>query len=166
MTTPKIITLTQPWASLVALGAKKYETRSWKTEYRGPLLIHAATSLKPVGGLTGLYDICTESPFFEALFGGDSLFSKPEDLPRGVIVASCLLEECIQSPGWMPPGCPTPEEDFGDWTEGRWAWELRRVRSTFPIRYRGAQGIRDVDPGRADSRHAEVLADLLGRLGG
>src|SRR5690348_17556570 len=38
----KALTLTQPWASLVAIGAKRIETRSWSTSYRGPLAIHAA----------------------------------------------------------------------------------------------------------------------------
>lgn len=38
----KAITLWQPWASLLACGAKHYETRSWPTNYRGPIAIHAA----------------------------------------------------------------------------------------------------------------------------
>lgn len=38
----RAITLMQPWASLIALGAKRYETRSWKTHYRGPLAIHSS----------------------------------------------------------------------------------------------------------------------------
>lgn len=37
----KIITLKQPWATLVAEGIKNYEFRSWKTKYRGDILIHA-----------------------------------------------------------------------------------------------------------------------------
>ena len=37
----KVITLKQPWATLVAEGIKKYEFRSWKTNHRGKLLIHA-----------------------------------------------------------------------------------------------------------------------------
>lgn len=37
----KAISLWQPWASLVAVGAKKIETRSWATKYRGSLAIHA-----------------------------------------------------------------------------------------------------------------------------
>lgn len=36
------LTLTQPWATLVALGEKHYETRSWDTGYRGLVAIHAA----------------------------------------------------------------------------------------------------------------------------
>lgn len=41
----KIITLKQPWASLVAYGIKKYEFRTWKTNYRGKLLIHAGAGI-------------------------------------------------------------------------------------------------------------------------
>ena len=37
----KVITLKQPWATLVAEGLKKYEFRSWKFNYRGEILIHA-----------------------------------------------------------------------------------------------------------------------------
>jgi len=40
--TMKALTLWQPWASLVATGAKRIETRSCVTKYRGPLAIHAA----------------------------------------------------------------------------------------------------------------------------
>lgn len=38
----KLISLWEPWASLMAIGAKKIETRSWATSYRGWLAIHAA----------------------------------------------------------------------------------------------------------------------------
>ena len=41
----KVITLKQPWASLIAHGYKKYEFRSWKTNYRGPVLIHAGKGI-------------------------------------------------------------------------------------------------------------------------
>ncbi len=41
----KVITLKQPWASLVAYGIKKYEFRTWKTNYRGKLLIHAGAGI-------------------------------------------------------------------------------------------------------------------------
>lgn len=38
----RALTLHQPWASLIAIGEKTIETRSWSTQYRGPLAIHAA----------------------------------------------------------------------------------------------------------------------------
>lgn len=49
MTDVRALTLWQPWASLVAVGAKTIETRGWSTDYRGPLLIHAAKRKPDVG---------------------------------------------------------------------------------------------------------------------
>lgn len=37
----KVITIKQPYASLIAAGLKEYEFRTWKTKYRGKILIHA-----------------------------------------------------------------------------------------------------------------------------
>ena len=41
----KVITLKQPWASLVAYGYKKYEFRSWKLKFRGDIIIHAGLGI-------------------------------------------------------------------------------------------------------------------------
>ena len=40
----KTLTIKEPWASLIVQGFKKYEFRSWKTNYRGKILIHAGLS--------------------------------------------------------------------------------------------------------------------------
>jgi hypothetical protein len=48
----KALSVRQPWASLIACGRKTVEIRSWRTAYRGPLLICAAKKprgLGPVG---------------------------------------------------------------------------------------------------------------------
>ena len=42
----KALTLKNPWASLVINGYKEYEFRTWKTNYRGKILIHAGLSLE------------------------------------------------------------------------------------------------------------------------
>lgn len=47
----KALTLHQPWASLIALGVKTIETRSWSTKYRGPLAIHAGKRGLRLGGV-------------------------------------------------------------------------------------------------------------------
>ena len=41
----KVITLKQPWATLVAEGIKEYEFRTWKYNYRGEILIHAGAGV-------------------------------------------------------------------------------------------------------------------------
>lgn len=41
----KVLTIKQPWATLISTGIKQYEIRSWKTNYRGPMLIHAGVGI-------------------------------------------------------------------------------------------------------------------------
>ena len=42
----KVLTIKQPWAALIVNNYKKYEFRSWKTNYRGKILIHAGLTLE------------------------------------------------------------------------------------------------------------------------
>ena len=42
----KVITIRQPWAGLIINEYKEYEFRSWKTNYRGKILIHAGLSIE------------------------------------------------------------------------------------------------------------------------
>lgn len=44
----KALTIKQPYASLIVNGYKEYEFRTWKTNYRGKLLIHAGLTLEPL----------------------------------------------------------------------------------------------------------------------
>ena len=46
----KALTVMQPWAQLLILGATRYDIRCWKTKHRGPLLIHAARRLTDKAG--------------------------------------------------------------------------------------------------------------------
>ena len=41
----KGLTIKEPWATLIIEGYKKYEFRSWKTKYRGEILIHAGAGI-------------------------------------------------------------------------------------------------------------------------
>ena len=38
----KVLSIKQPWASLIASGIKDIENRTWKTKFRGRILIHAS----------------------------------------------------------------------------------------------------------------------------
>ncbi len=41
----KVLTIKQPWATLIMQGDKRFEFRSWQTKYRGELLIHAGKGI-------------------------------------------------------------------------------------------------------------------------
>jgi hypothetical protein len=68
-----VLTLTQPYATLVALGAKTFVTRDWGTRYRGTLLIHAGKGLGPVRGKAGLVELCLSELSHGVLLGADLL---------------------------------------------------------------------------------------------
>jgi activating signal cointegrator 1 len=78
----KALSFTQPWATLVAIGAKKIETRSWDTRYRGPLAIHSSPRWQ-----SGL-DIWSEHPFHTVLLR--NVFEK-WNLPLGTVLVICLI---------------------------------------------------------------------------
>lgn len=148
----KAITLTQPWATLVAIGAKQIETRGWRTSYRGRLAIHAGKGLGPVGGGLGLMEQCRREPFRKTLLAAGILGTPA--LPRGAIVATCDLVDCREivenqtqvdnywrafegMRAMLPP--EEPERSFGDYSAGRYAWILTNVRALpTPIPYKGA----------------------------
>ncbi len=46
MITMKILSIRQPWASLIVNGYKEYEFRSWNTKFRGEFLIHASLTIE------------------------------------------------------------------------------------------------------------------------
>ena len=122
----KALTLCQPYATLVALGYKTFETRGYDTRYRGPLLIHAGRTLTYVGGKRGLRETCEREPFRRVLT--DAGLADPNDLPLGVVVAVVDLVETFESSGSPPQGAPETEVAFGDFAAGRYLWELHRVR--------------------------------------
>lgn len=122
----KALSLWQPWASLIAIGAKSIETRSWETLYRGPLAIHAA---KKDGILLGDGFLNARQAFRDL-----GLQDSPQ-LPHGAIVATCELVDCLLiTPTGLERGSvriPFPsfaEQSFGNYTPGRFAWLLANVQ--------------------------------------
>lgn len=161
----KALTLTQPWATLVAIGAKRYETRSWSTPYRGPLAIHAGKGLGPVGGQRGLRALCGREPFREVLT--EAGYADPRDLARGVIVATCELVGCfaveiVADVAASFTDIPDPaehEEAFGDYSAGRSALALANVQGCLTGPVRGALGLWR-PPCLSTNPHAEAFCEL------
>jgi activating signal cointegrator 1 len=131
----KAITLTQPWASLVALGEKRVETRSWQTVYRGPLAIHAAK------GFPGWAKRqCWIPPFREVLVGHGL---SPDSLPLGRVLCVVMLERCWRTEDVGSDSLQGFEAKFGDYTAGRFAWMLGPVLQLFDPGFyaRGSLGL-------------------------
>ena len=133
----KALSLHQPWASLVALGEKTWETRSWQTQYRGPLAIHASLSHAGDDLIVGSVE-----PFASALARHG--IARTLELPRGCVLAICVLEEVHEIDHAFASNFSDQEIAFGDWAAGRFAWMLGDVtRLAVPIPARGRQGLWD-----------------------
>lgn len=113
----KALSVYQPWATLIAIGAKRFETRPWLTHHRGPLAIQAGLKKPPTS-----WDL--RGPVVEAVveaLGGDAW----EDLPRGAIVGIVKVVRCDEtSRAIRHIGVSYHDQLFGDWTPGRYAWQL------------------------------------------
>ena len=140
----RALTMTQPWATLVAIGENSIETRSWGTHYRGPLVIHSAK-----GFPRDARELCIESPYRQVL--GHHGYNSAADLPLGSVIAVAELVGVMEfigstlravrmraKAGELPPH----EADFCDFSPGRFGWVLENVRAlSEPIPARGMLGL-------------------------
>ncbi len=137
----KAITIWQPWASLLATGAKQYETRSWATSYRGPIAIHAAKK--------DISDVLHILPRHLANKMKETIGTELKDLPTGSVIATAELVNVwsiAYYPGTYLPVLgdyfvPERERAFGDWTSGRFAWEFSNMKLIDPVPAKGKQGL-------------------------
>ncbi len=125
----KAITLWQPWASLIAIGAKPIETRSWYAPQAlvgQRLAIHAAARPVPASLIVEL----------SATLKDHGLLL--QHLPHGAIVATAILEWCNRvvalENDWATTtnGRVVPVDLFGDFTVGRYLWKLTEIQRIDP----------------------------------
>lgn len=111
----KLISLTQPWASLVAAKLKRFETRSWDTAYRGDLAIHATKGPTDEHMLQQIGRVVPEALGLS--------------MPHGAVIAVVRLVSCDEMTQAMVWSTDDRELAVGDWRPGRFALELADVRA-------------------------------------
>jgi hypothetical protein len=143
----KALTMTQPWAQALFIGLKHYETRSWSTSYRGPLIIHAAKKFPRYAREFA----ATE----RALGRGDSRIAGGALIGKVELVKIWRTEELIGTLSGI-------EHLYGDYSPGRYAWDLvNPILFPEPIPFKGALGLFNVD----DSVIAQRCLSLLDKSG-
>ena len=102
----RAITIRQPWAELIVRGAKDVENRSWRTNHRGPLLIHAGA---------------------QAYRKSFARHGVPDDAERSAIIGIVEVVDCKQE--------RTSEwHEEGSW--GWYLTRARRFRKPIPLKGR------------------------------
>ena len=161
----KVLSILQPWASLVVHGHKRIETRSWNTKYRGELLIHASAKALKYDNEKGINEMC-----FNGMCELDGFIQNYKELcPRGAIIGKVNLDAILKTENIdvsedvfqqsmlinsdkakVNSNCATisfQEYVFGDYSDGRFGWILSDpVLFKEPIPCKGQLGIWNFDP--------------------
>jgi hypothetical protein len=151
----KALTLHQPYASLMAIAAKRYETRSrrWDCLLGQDVAICSAKTF-PAKYRTWAY----HDPIFRATLSAAHLIPTqqtgmvPENLPLGFVL--CVVQiASVSDTEWFTGGTPVQfqlsaeERAFGDYSEGRFVYTTRNLRALkHPVSVRGYQGIFNLPP--------------------
>lgn len=125
----KVLSLTEPFATLIKNGVKTIETRSWKTNYRGKLYIHASSTKIPKDyrsnkDLMSLVDV--------------------NELNYGNIICCCDLVDCIEMDNAFIDEIKKNKNEYicGLYSKGRYAWILKNIETLdIPIKAKGHLGI-------------------------
>lgn len=105
----KVLTLKQPWATLVAEGIKEYEFRTWKTKYRGKVLIHAGAGV----------DKQDMETFKELNL----------EYPKKRIVALVEIEDCLELDKELNKKIIAENNiAYGNKTREGYAWKIKRIK--------------------------------------
>lgn len=129
----KVLSLTEPYATLIIEGKKQVETRSWKTNYRGELYIHASST-----------KMTKESRENSELM---SLVDKG-NLNYGKIICKCELIDCVyMTNDYVEEMRSNNYQEYicGGYEEGRYAWILENIQVVKPIEVKGHLGIWNYD---------------------
>lgn len=118
----KALVVRQPWASLIASGEKTIEVRSWRTDYRGPLLICAAKAHS--GAWVREITVPRPLPILDG--------------PRGVMI-------CVVDLVDIKRGSIVHRWDAGIDPTGQFAWVLANPRPVKQLPIVGRLGLFDVD---------------------
>lgn len=142
----KVLSLTEPYATLIKEKTKKIETRSWKTTYRGELYIHASR--------TGIPKEYEENKELMNLV-------KNSNYPYGQIICKAKLVDCIKmTKDWIEQIKKENYQEYlcGIYEEGRYAWILEDIEVLEqPIYAKGSLNIWNFNQDSMEKQVEEIL---------
>lgn len=130
----KVLSIIEPWATLIKEKKKFIETRSWKTAYRGELYIHAS---------------CKKIKMSDAHTIELLKLIPNVSMGYGKIICKCQLVDCVYMDQAFLDKIQDNKQEFlcGDFSLGRYAWILENVEPlNEPIPAKGHLNIWNYEP--------------------
>lgn len=140
----KVLTVLQPYATALATGMKRFETRPRRLHHRGPIAIHAGKTFMDEG-FDQVKHLDWGSQLIRPLSRRYALVDG-SDFPMGAIIAIANMVDCHEmTPEFIAQ--QTPQEiALGHWEPGRYAYEYADVKLLdTPVLIGGKQGLWEVD---------------------
>lgn len=115
----KVLSIKEPWATLIASKQKYIETRSWKTSYRGELYIHVSKK-----------QINNKDEKIQELLK----LLATQEMNYGKIICKCELVDCIYMDEKFINEIKQNKQEYicGDYQVGRYAWILEKTELMQP----------------------------------
>ena len=121
----KVISIKEPYATLIKENIKNIETRSWKTNYRGEIYIHASKTSSKI----------TDTKILE--------LTKNLKMSNGNIIAKATLVDCKYMDQEFINEIKQNKTEYlcGEYKKGRYAWILKDIEKINPIKAKGKLNI-------------------------
>lgn len=136
----KALSIRQPWAWLIVNGFKDIENRTWRTNYRGPVLIHAGQVIdREMERLLRHWAI--------GIHTNPAGFLSPKERPDLIEMASRYCEDMELSVGGIVGQAEIVDcvsESHSPWFQGRFGFVLADAKPLQFVPMRGRLGFFDV----------------------
>lgn len=127
----RVLSIGQPWATLIVRGVKPFEARTWSTPHRGEIAVHASSSIK-----AWVRDECNTEPLIRKALRKAAI-DDLNALPRGAVVGTVVVSDVHRAKEIEPELTPGILALCGDLYEDDFLWRLeqpRELRVPIPVK--------------------------------
>lgn len=146
----KVLSIWNPFATLLVGGFKHYETRTWKAP---DWLIGQTLGIASTKTILPAQRAHWADPAFVDHYATTAL-PPPEDLPRGYLLGTVTVDSVELMTPELLDEVSAEEQSYGWWQEGFYAWRVTDAHAfADPIPIRGRQGLYDWDGDLTDAQN-------------
>jgi hypothetical protein len=139
-TPTRALSIAEPWAYLIAAGFKQIENRTWRTDYRGTIAVHASKATRNCFDEQLIYEVCDLHPAIFKALDDERIDEGHQILHLGAIIGTVDIIDCVDYNGsidadevfdrfnYLTADGPAPELPVGAWAEGPHCFVLANPR--------------------------------------